>query len=131
MGLSDIAAIENGQFLVLERDNQGGPDSAVKRIYRIDFGNFGLDDGTTIEKELFRNLMPVLDEVTFGNYEKMEGLAVTASGLVWVNKDNDGVDENSVENNLLNLFDTIIFLWTMNWLLPHSTSCSFLLAELG
>jgi secreted PhoX family phosphatase len=35
--------------------------------------------------------------------EKVEGLAVDSVGNVWINNDNDGVDDNSGEQLLLNL----------------------------
>jgi len=35
VGLSDITSLGNGDFLVIERDNQGGPDAAIKRLYRF------------------------------------------------------------------------------------------------
>lgn len=35
VGLSDIAPIGEGQFLVLERDNQGGPDAAIRSTSAI------------------------------------------------------------------------------------------------
>lgn len=36
VGLSDLTALGDGKFLVVERDNQGGPDAAIKRLYTID-----------------------------------------------------------------------------------------------
>ena len=103
VGLSDIAPLGFGQFLVLERDNQGGPDAAIKRIYMIDLGDYSVEDGTVIEKTLFRDIMSDLAETKGGIYEKIEGLAVAANGNVFINNDNDGVDDNSGENNLMNL----------------------------
>ncbi|MGB3518969.1 MAG: esterase-like activity of phytase family protein, partial [Elainellaceae cyanobacterium] len=35
VGLSDISPLGDDRFLVLERDNQGGPDAAIKRLYTI------------------------------------------------------------------------------------------------
>ena len=35
VGLSDITNVGEGEYLVLERDNQGGPDAAIKRIYHM------------------------------------------------------------------------------------------------
>ncbi|CAA0078488.1 Uncharacterised protein [BD1-7 clade bacterium] len=101
VGLSDITSLGNNQFLVMERDNQGGPDAAIKRLYRIDLT--GKNDGDTVEKTLVRDLM---DDLTSQNnlpFEKVEGLAVTADGNVFIINDNDGVDDNSGETQLLDL----------------------------
>ena len=106
VGLSDISPLGNGMFLVLERDNHGGPDAAVKRIYEIDLGSDlgSLANGTIISKTLYKDVYDVLASTSYGMvYEKIEGLAVTAKGEVWMNNDNDGVDDNSGEQQLWNL----------------------------
>lgn len=104
VGLSDITALGNGKFLVLERDNKGGPDAAVKRLYMID--TTGLNDGDTVTKTLVRDVLPDLtkEHLTF---EKVEGLAVMANGDVYLVNDNDGVDDNSGEIQLINLGDIL------------------------
>ncbi|MEB3211796.1 MAG: esterase-like activity of phytase family protein [Leptolyngbyaceae bacterium] len=101
VGLSDIAPLGDGRFLVLERDNQGGPDAAVKRLYTIRLSPT-LEDGDTLEKTFIRDLIP--DFVAAGGLmpEKLEGLAVDENG-VWVINDNDGVNDNSGETQLLNV----------------------------
>lgn len=105
VGLSDISNLGDGKYLVLERDNQGGPDAAIKRLYQIsvDKTDFKEDPTETLEKTLKRDLMDDL-KVPGGNIlEKIEGLAVTPSGFVWINSDNDGVDDSSGEHQLLKL----------------------------
>ncbi|MGF1498618.1 MAG: esterase-like activity of phytase family protein [Elainellaceae cyanobacterium] len=101
VGLSDIAPLGNGRFLVLERDNQGGPDAAVKRLYTIELSPT-LQNGDTLEKTFIRDLTP--DFLAAGGLmpEKLEGLAVDENG-VWVINDNDGVNDNSGETQLLNV----------------------------
>jgi hypothetical protein len=101
VGLSDITSLGNGQFLVLERDNQGGPDAAIKRIYRIDLTSVQAD--AVIEKTLVRDLMADLKAPNGLVYEKVEGLAVDADGNAFIVNDNDGVDDNSGETQLMNL----------------------------
>jgi hypothetical protein len=106
-GLSGIASRNNGQFLVLERDNKGNLDAAVKRIYRIDVT--GLTDGDTLTKTLVRDMV-VEGDLTGGGLqvpEKIEGLAVMANGDVIIVNDNDGVDDNSGETRLINLGDIL------------------------
>lgn len=58
VGLSDLTALGNNEFLVVERDNQGGPDARIKRLYR--FSVAGLADGATVSKTLVRDLIPDL-----------------------------------------------------------------------
>ena len=101
VGLSDISSLGNGKFLVVERDNQGGPDAAIKRLYKIDL-NFAAD-GDTITKEFVRDLVPDLKKPGGLVYEKIEGSAVTLNGDVYIINDNDGVDDNSGETQLINL----------------------------
>jgi hypothetical protein len=103
VGLSDITALGDGEFLVVERDNQGGPDAAIKRLYRIDVT--GAADGDTLTKTLVRDLLAEGDLTATGGLvvEKIEGSAVDADGNVWINNDNDGIDDNSGETRLINL----------------------------
>ena len=50
VGLSEIAA-HDGWLYILERDNQGGPDARVKRIYKINpYGLVG--NGQVVTKTL-------------------------------------------------------------------------------
>ena len=102
VGLSDIAALGDGMFMVLERDNQGGPDAAVKRIYTIDLYNYSFEDGTVLTKTLYMDLVEsgALTETNGNIIEKVEGLAVMANKGIWINTDNDGVDDNSGESLL-------------------------------
>ena len=101
VGLSDITSLGDGTFLVVERDNQGGPDAAIKRLYTIDLSSF--EEGQTIDKTLVRDLIPDLLAPGGLVYEKIEGSAVTADGDVYIINDNDGVDDNSGETQLINL----------------------------
>lgn len=101
VGLSDIAALGDNGFLVIERDNQGGPDARIKRLYRIDLT--GRADGSTLGKTLIRDVMSDLRAPHGNVYEKIEGLAVMANGDVLIVNDNDGVDDNSGEVQLINL----------------------------
>jgi hypothetical protein len=101
VGLSDITALGNQQFLVVERDNQAGPDARIKRLYRIDLK--GAAAGSTVAKTLVRDLLPDLKAPGGLVVEKIEGSAVLANGDVYVVNDNDGVNDNSGETLLLNL----------------------------
>jgi hypothetical protein len=101
VGLSDITALGNGQFLVVERDNQAGLDARIKRLYRIDLT--GVAASATVTKTLVRDLLPDLKAPGGLVAEKIEGLAVLADGKVVIVNDNDGVNDNSGETQLLNL----------------------------
>ena len=101
VGLSDLTSLGDGRFLVLERDNQGGPDAALKRLYVVDIN--AASDGDTLAKTLVRDLLDDLRAAAGLVYEKIEGLAVNADGEVFVVNDNDGVDDNSGETQLIRL----------------------------
>lgn len=101
VGLSEIVSSNDGTFMVLERDNQGGPDAAIKRIYKVDLNN--VSAGSTVTKTLVRDLMDDLNAANGLTPEKVEGLTVLANGDVLIINDNDGVDDNSGETQLINL----------------------------
>ena len=101
VGLSDIAALGENKYLILERDNQSGFDAAIKRIYEIDLNN--IIEGEVITKTLYKDLTLELAKNNGLIVEKIEGIAVDKAGNIWINNDNDGVDDNSGENLLINL----------------------------
>lgn len=105
VGLSDITSLGNEQFLVVERDNQGGPDAAIKRLYKIDLS--ATTEAQTISKTFVRDLMGDLSVPGGLIPEKIEGSAVMSNGDVYIVNDNDGVDTNSGETQLLNLGDIL------------------------
>lgn len=99
VGLSDIHSLGDGKFLVLERDNQGGPDAAIKIISLIDLS--GLADGDTVTKTVISDILPNLSTAIGGlTIEKVEGLTMSNVGDVWISTDNDGVDDNSGETQV-------------------------------
>jgi hypothetical protein len=105
VGLSDISSIGDGRLLVVERDNQGGPDAAIKRLYVIDSRTFTPD--ATISKTLVRDLLDDLTDTGALTFEKVEGSAIMSNGDVYIINDNDGVDDNSGETQLINLGDIL------------------------
>ena len=108
VGLSDIASLGNGEFLMLERDNQGTADAAIKRLYRFDIN--GLVEGNTVTKTLVRDLISEGDLTATGGAinEKIEGLAVMLNNSVYIVNDNDGVDGSNGETQLINLGQSIL-----------------------
>lgn len=100
VGLSDITSIGAGNFLVLERDNQGGPDAAIKRIYSISLGDLSSVTGDeTVEKTLVHDLFDDMKAPGGLGYEKFEGMAYL-NGEVWVSNDNDAVSDNTGETQV-------------------------------
>jgi len=98
VGISDIAPAGRGKFYVLERDNQATADAAIKRITTIDIGTYRFEDGVTVASVLYRDLIPDLLSSNGQVLEKVDGLAITRSGKVWISNDNDGVKDNSGEH---------------------------------
>ena len=101
VGLGDISSMGEGKFLVVERDNQSGPDAALKRLYVINLSTY--IDGITLSKTRVRDLMTDLARTGGLIPEKIEGAAVMANGDVYIINDNDGVSNNSGETQLINL----------------------------
>ena len=77
-------------------------DAAIKKIYSISLGDFSAADGMVVEKTLVRDLMMDLMAYNGPVPEKIEGMTMDAAGNVWINNDNDGVEDNSGENVLIN-----------------------------
>jgi len=110
VGLSEISALGKDKFLVVERDNQGGPDAAIKRIYSFSVAGLTplVDSGEmtgfpVVSKQLKRDLMTDLKATGGLVLEKIEGLAILPKGDVLVVNDNDGVDDSNGETQLLKL----------------------------
>ncbi len=107
VGLSEIVALDDHRLLVLERDNQSGPDARVKRLYEIDVrGIEPQPQGASfprIKKTLARDLVPDLAAPGGWLQEKVEGVTVTANGNVYIVTDNDGVDGNTGETQFIRL----------------------------
>jgi DNA-binding beta-propeller fold protein YncE len=101
IGLSEIilaGTTRKGQdvYAVIERDNQLAANGQLKRVYTFTLEGLAAEDiatpvsatsiaGSTVDKRLLRNVQP-----EFTPYEKVEGLAVTPDGDLWVALDNDG-----------------------------------------
>ncbi len=101
VGLSEITSLGNGEFMVLERDNRGGADAVIKRLYKINLQT--LTDGQTITKTLIKDIKPNLAAAKGNIIEKVEGAAVMANGEVYIVTDNDGVNDHSGETQLINI----------------------------
>ena len=101
IGLSEIVlagTTRRGEdvYAVIERDNQLAANGLIKRVYTFTLEGLTAEDiatpvsatsivGSTVSKRLLRDVQP-----QFTPYEKVEGLAVTWGGDLWVALDNDG-----------------------------------------
>ena len=100
VGLSEIVA-HGDNFYVIERDNQIGSSVVTKKVYSIPAADMkpAKLGGTLpiVSKTEVRDLIP--DLKSYGGYvvDKVEGLAVTSDGEMFVSTDNDGVDDSSGE----------------------------------
>ncbi|MBU2963803.1 esterase-like activity of phytase family protein [Citreicella sp. C3M06] len=99
-GLSEITAHGDHVYIV-ERDNQIGAAAVTKKIYRVSVADLQPAAlGTVlpvVTKQEVRDLIP--DLKAWGGYvvDKVEGMAITDDGTVYVATDNDGVDDSSGE----------------------------------
>lgn len=115
VGLSEITHVGDGRMIVVERDNQGGADAAVKRLYSFDAddltwkGHAQTPNMDVAVKTLVRDILVEGDFDATGGVvpEKLEGFCVLPNGDALLVNDNDGVDDNSGETQLLNLGDIL------------------------
>ncbi len=109
VGLSEIVAVGDDRFLVIERDNQGGPDARIKKIYAFSTsGVTFVEDGQTLpllSKDPVRDLIDDLAAPGGSIIEKVEGLTALPDGDLLIVTDNDGVDDSSGETQLIRLSD--------------------------
>ena len=101
MGLSEIVALGDDRFAVLERDNAFGP-KAFKTIQSFSVKGLkpaaiGAGEIPTVTKTLLRDLTPDLTKTQGQGLEKIEGMTVDKDGNLFVVSDNDGVDDSSGE----------------------------------
>ncbi|MEX1295065.1 MAG: esterase-like activity of phytase family protein, partial [Candidatus Limnocylindrales bacterium] len=107
VGLSEITVLPDGRVAVVERDDQLGEAAAVKRVYGIDPASVEFvpagGELPVLEKTLLRDILPDLDAASISVPDKVESLAVSADGTVYLATDNDGVDENYGETVFIRL----------------------------
>lgn len=106
-GLSEITALGNGKFVVIERDNQQGARAQLKRLYT--FSVAGLTPAAqgesfpVLTKTLARDLLPDLKTTHGWVVDKVEGTAQAKNGQFFVVTDNDGIEDATGETRFLRL----------------------------
>lgn len=107
VGLSEITHIGDGSFAIIERDNKGGPDAAIKQITTISLADVTPapigGELPVIEKHMVLDLLPAMSSGHGWTPDKVEGLAVTADGRLLAVTDNDGIDDATGETLLMDL----------------------------
>lgn len=114
IGLSELTALPDGKFAVIERDKGWGestaPNAELKSVYTVDLANATFEayvedaaPSTLLSKQLLVDVLPALQKNSIWTAEKLEGFAVAADGQVYVVTDNDGVDDAPGETVFLNL----------------------------
>ena len=100
VGLSEIT-VHGDYVYIIERDNQIGANAKTKMVYRVpvrDLNPVALGQTPpVVSKEVVRDLIPDLAKYRGYIVDKVEGLAITESGEIFVSTDNDGVDDSSGE----------------------------------
>ncbi len=107
VGLSEIVSLGDGKFAILERDNKGGEDAAIKQITTVSLqGVTPAAHGETLpvlEKHFAMDILPAMEAGKGWVLDKPEGLTVTADGQLILITDSDGVDDAPGETQLINL----------------------------
>ncbi|GAB3598701.1 hypothetical protein GCM10027408_15730 [Microbacterium tumbae] len=108
MGLSEITAIDEDTFAIIERDKLNGPSAAVKRITRVEIpadaeGSAFGEPLTVLEKSTAIDVLPLLRATAGWTQEKLEGFAIAADGGLYAVTDNDGLTDATGETVFLRL----------------------------
>ncbi|MEJ8475795.1 esterase-like activity of phytase family protein [Roseibium algae] len=107
VGLSEIVSLGGEKFAILERDNKGGEDAAIKQITVVSLegvtpAKYG-EALPVLEKHMAMDILPALAAGKGWIMDKPEGLTVTSDGRLFLVTDNDGVDDAPGETLLINL----------------------------
>lgn len=111
VGLSEITSLGGDSFAVIERDNQRGEDARIKRIYAFSVrGLHPAAAGTpppVVAKHLILDALPLLATGHGIIADKLEGMALTRDGQVFLVTDNDGLNNADGETLFLRAGTTI------------------------
>ncbi len=99
LGLSEITAVGNDSFIVIERDNRFGSE-ASKTLHSFSIAGLqpaalGSSNVPVVKKQLLRNLQTDLQAPRGYVLDKVESFAIDTAGNAIIITDNDGVDGGS------------------------------------
>jgi hypothetical protein len=99
LGLSEITAVGNDSFIVIERDNRFGSE-AIKTLHSFSVAGLqpaalGSSNVPVVKKQLLRSLQTDLQAPRGYVLDKVESFAIDASGNAIIITDNDGVEGGS------------------------------------
>ncbi len=108
IGLSELTAVGDGGFVVVERDNQIGNAAKVKQLTYISLKDVtpaapGSADVPAVKKQVIRDLIADLASPHGFVLDKIESFAIDADGHAFIITDNDGVDDHSGETVFIDL----------------------------
>jgi len=106
IGLSEITAVDDKTFVVIERDKQAGLDAKIKRLYKFSTNGVTFKSWDAaleiVPKTLVRDVLPDMAAPNGAVIEKLEGFMIQ-KGKGWIITDNDGTDDSAGETQLINL----------------------------
>ena len=100
-GLSEITRTEDGDYVIIERDNRTGDFAELKTLVKVSGDD--LADGITADEKSVVDIIPALEANNGWISDKPEGTAITRDGRILLVTDNDGVDDWSGETWFLDL----------------------------
>ncbi|MFT4259810.1 esterase-like activity of phytase family protein [Microbacterium sp.] len=108
IGASEITAIDDDTFALIERDKLNGPAAAVKKVTRVEIptdaaGSAFGEPLTVLEKTTAIDALPALLATNGWTQEKLEGFAVATDGSLYAVTDNDGLKDATGETVFLRL----------------------------
>jgi Esterase-like activity of phytase len=109
VGLSEIVAIDDETFAVIQRDNQGGTDARIKEIVTLSIAGLtplpqpveGDPSFPLVTQLETVDLIPALMSLNGPVLEKVEGLTIGADGKVYFVTDNDAVSDATGETQFM------------------------------
>ena len=105
VGLSEITAVDDDTFAIIERDKLNGPGARTKRIYTVDVPATDPSgpDLPILTKKLAIDVLPALRATNGWTQEKLEGFTIAADGALYGVTDNDGLKDATGETVFLRL----------------------------
>ncbi|GAA3531823.1 hypothetical protein AFL01nite_20480 [Aeromicrobium flavum] len=103
VGLSEITAVDDDTFAVIERDKLNGPKARTKHISTFTVPQGSGKDLPTVEKRLAIDVLPALRATHGWTQEKLEGFTIAKDGSLYGVTDNDGLKDATGETVFLRL----------------------------